>query len=175
MSKSDLSKSEWYESCVKPHEPMVKNWLISRYGDCCEVDDVMQEALLKLMEAHQVKAIESPKTYFFAIARNIAVSSVRKSKVRSIVTKMDESILDVIDEDVSVEESAARNHEIEILTRAIQELPDRCRQIFTLNKVYGMSYQSIADKLGISLNTVSNQIAIGLYKCMDYMQRYGKN
>ena len=57
------------------------------------------------------------------------------------------------------------------MTEAIQSLPDRCRQIFTLRKVYGMSQQQIAQRLGISEHTVSAQLTIGVRKCTDYVLR----
>jgi DNA-directed RNA polymerase specialized sigma24 family protein len=45
-----------------------------------------------------------------------------------------------------------------LLTEAIQSLPARCRQIFTLRKVYGLSQAEIATRLGVSENTISAQL-----------------
>ena len=45
-----------------------------------------------------------------------------------------------------------------LLTEAIQSLPARCRQIFTLRKVYGLSQAEIATQLGVSENTISAQL-----------------
>lgn len=44
------------------------------------------------------------------------------------------------------------------MTEAIQSLPDRCRQIFTLRSVYSMTQREIAEKLGISDRTVAAQL-----------------
>ena len=77
-----------------------------------------------------------------------------------------------LDERAGVRESVERNQELEILTKAIQSLPDRCRQIFTLRKVYGMSQREIAEKLAISPRTVNAQIAIGVNKCAEYVGRF---
>ena len=79
--------------------------------------------------------------------------------------------LSVLEEGDGIPETIARNQELEILTEAIQSLPDRCRQIFTLRKVYGLSQREIATRLGVSENTVSAQLTIGVRKCMDFMQR----
>ena len=57
------------------------------------------------------------------------------------------------------------------MTEAIQSLPDRCRQIFTLRKVYGLSQAAIGRQLGVSENTVSAQLTIGVKKCMEFMLR----
>ena len=41
---------------------------------------------------------------------------------------------------------------------AIDSLPDRCREVFLLNKRDGMKYKDIADKFHISVHTVDNHI-----------------
>jgi RNA polymerase sigma-70 factor (ECF subfamily) len=60
-----------------------------------------------------------------------------------------------------------------MLIAAIQSLPERCRQVFTLRKIYGLSQKEIAQKLSISENTVEVQGAIGIRKCAEYFQRHG--
>ncbi|MBT5815699.1 MAG: RNA polymerase sigma factor, partial [Opitutales bacterium] len=107
--------------------------------------------------------------------RNAAVDSMRKAKVAVTDSLIDEEVLEIVDEGESVDEVAARNHELEILTQAIQALPERCRRVFTLSKVYGMTYNDIARDMDISFNTVSAQIAIGVSKCTKYMQMHGRD
>ena len=46
--------------------------------------------------------------------------------------------------------------------RAIDELPEQCRRIFTLNRFEGMSNQAIADQLSLSKRTVETQISKAL-------------
>jgi RNA polymerase sigma-70 factor (ECF subfamily) len=79
---------------------------------------------------------------------------------------------DVLYDADDVTETVARNQELELLTEAIQSLPDRCRQVFTLRKVYGLSHAAIAAKLGISEHTVSAQLTIGIQRCTHFMERY---
>ena len=50
----------------------------------------------------------------------------------------------------------ARN--LTLLTEAVQSLPARFRQIFTLRKVYGLTQSEIAAQLGLSENTISAQL-----------------
>ena len=48
------------------------------------------------------------------------------------------------------------------LWTAIDSLPEKCRQIFLMSKRDGLKYMEIADELGISENTVRNQISKAL-------------
>lgn len=168
-------QAHWYAQHIEPHEPQIRHWLKSRYGSQCDVDDVIQDSLLKIFKAREKAELKSPKAFFFAVARNMAIDSLRKAKVGVTESLIDEEVLGIVDEGESVDEVAARNHELEILTQAIQSLPERCRRVFTLSKVYGMTYNAIAQDMGISFNTVSAQIAIGLSKCTTYMRRHGRD
>jgi RNA polymerase sigma factor (sigma-70 family) len=174
MDFEDQNNLQWYQDHVQPHEERVKHWIKSRYGSYCDADDVLQEALLRLFRSKQQGEITSVRAYLFALARNVAVDVIRKSKVHVTRSIEEESLLDIVEEQTSVHEIAARNHELEILTMAIQALPERCRQVFTLSRVYGMSYKHIARELGISVHTVSAQITIGLSKCTEFIERYEK-
>ena len=42
--------------------------------------------------------------------------------------------------------------------RAIEKLPERCRATFILSRFSGFEYSEIADILGVSLQTVKNQM-----------------
>ena len=139
------------------------------------MDDLIQEALVRILRANEEGDLKSPKAYFFAVARNLALDHIRRSKVVFNETLLNSEAMNLFDEAESIEETVSRNQELEILTEAIQSLPERCRRAFTLSKVYGMTYNQIAEEMGITFNTVSAQIAIGLSKCGEYMRRHARD
>ncbi len=110
------------------------------------MDDIVQESLLRVLKAKEVNDIKSPKAFFFATARNLALDVMRRSKVVQFDSLTENELSNVLDDAESVPESIARNQELEILTKAIQSLPSKCRRIFTLRKVYCMSQLDIAKK-----------------------------
>lgn len=167
-------QARWFDESLKPYEAVIRNWLTSRFGALCDVDDVIQESYLRIYGAKQNGALSSPKSYFFAVARNVAVDQIRKSKVATTESFGDWDALEFLDQANGVDEAAARNSELELLTEAIQTLPDRCRRVFTLAKVYGMSYEQIGDEMGISVHTVSAQISTGISKVSAYFKRRGE-
>jgi len=175
MTQEESKQSLWYKEHLRPHEPMLRAWLNSRYSDQVDVDDLIQEALIRVLRAGEEGELKSPKAYFFAVARNLALDHIRRSKVVFNETLLNNEAMDLLDEAESIEETVSRNYELEILTDAIQALPERCRRVFTLSKVYGMTYDQIASEMGITFNTVSAQIAIGLSKCGEYMRRHARD
>jgi len=152
---------------------MLKAWLVKRFNCENEAEDIIQDSLVKVIEAHKKRVIGYPKAFLFAIARNEALMRLRKSKVRNKVSLAEFVEIDVIvDESANVQEAISRNEELEILTEAIQSLPRRCRQILTLRKIYGLSQKDIARELGISENTVESQIGIGSRKLNEFFDRH---
>ncbi len=173
MPPEESEENIWFRKKLLPHEPFLRNWLLSRYSNEAEVDDIIQDAYLRVMQAKERCDMQSPKAYLFATARNIAVNRVRRSKIIQFDSLTDFDFSNVLDEMEPVSESIALNQELEILNKAIESLPNRCRQIFTLRKLYSMPQKEIAEKLGISVNTVAAQLKIGYRKCVEFMESHG--
>lgn len=167
-------QARWFAEFIQPHESMLRGWLRSRFGAQCDVDDLVQETYMRIAQARARGEVQTPKAFLFATARNIALDQLRRLRTANAKPLAENEALHVFD-DADVAETVARNQELALLTEAIQTLPDRCRQIFTLRKVYGLSPGEIADKLGISENTISAQLSIGLKRCAQFMLRRRDN
>jgi RNA polymerase sigma-70 factor (ECF subfamily) len=167
----DSEEFRWFAEHVRPHEAMLRAWLRSQYQSACDVDDIVQEAFVRILRAHASAPIESPKAFLFATARNLALMQLRHRRVERTDALAETDVSDILDESADVPGGVARAQELEILTRAIQSLPARCRQIVTLRKIYGISQRDIAARLGISEHTVEAQGTIGLRKLTEYFER----
>jgi len=162
----------WFAEQVQPHEAMLRAWLRSRFPASCDLDDILQEAFARVMQARTTSEISSPKAFLFATARNLALGRLRHQRVTGETDALTENALEsVLDEAADVPQAVARAQEFEMLTQAIQSLPARCRQVVTLRKIYGMSQKEVAAQLGISEHTVEAQGAIGLRKLGEFFER----
>lgn len=173
MPSSDAEIAHWFAREVQPHEEALRGWLGSRFPSLMDVDDVIQDAYSRLLKARRSGPIASAKAYLFVSARNLALNQLRHQKhVRPEgFTEIDPS--SVVDDGAAIPEAVAREEELQILIQAIQALPDRCRRILTLRKIYGLSQKETAQRLGISENTVETQGAIGLRKCVEFFRQRG--
>ncbi len=60
----------------------------------------------------------------------------------------------------------------EALNRALETLPEKCRQIFVMNKLQGIKQSEIAERLNITVNTVESQMGIAYRKLRRELKDY---
>ena len=166
-------RTRWFLEEVQPHEAKVRAWLQSKFPALEDIDDLIQEVYLRIFRAKGLEKVEHPKSYLFAMARNAALDRCRRNQVIAF-----EPLADLQDSSVLVEAPDAtaadeRQHELALLTAAIQALPERCREVLILRKHHGLSHREIAARLGISPHTVNAQITIAMVKCRDYFRTHG--
>jgi RNA polymerase sigma-70 factor (ECF subfamily) len=161
MSSVYDERSEWLRRQVLPHEQALRAWLRGRSLGGLEVDDVVQETYTRLMTAESVRHIRNARTYAFQTAASVVVDHVRKMKVISIVSVANLDLLEVISDDYSPERVAIDRDELNRLGAAIAAMPDKVRQVFTLRRVQGLSQREVAQKMGISENTVEKHMSRG--------------
>lgn len=140
-----------------------------------EVEDIVQEAYVRICQARNIENIESPKSFLFRIVRNLALDHRKRAE-----TKLADTVenIDSLPANGGVEpvdhafEQVTSNEEFGLFCEAVRLLPAQCRRAFVLKKVYGYSQGEIARAMNISQNTVENHIALGIDKCTQFMMRH---
>ena len=173
VSAPPSDQSRWFSEHVQPHEAALRAFLIARFPALFDVDDLVQDTFSRVLRAHAAGPVESPRGLLFATARNLALDALRRRQVVSFEPMAENPESPVYMDVTDVAETVSKRQELELLTEAIQLLPDRCRQVFTLRAVYGLSQREIAAKLGISENTVEKQMGKGLKRCGDFFAQRG--
>jgi RNA polymerase sigma-70 factor (ECF subfamily) len=169
-----IDQTRWFAENLQPHEPLLRSWLRSRFPAECDCDDIVQESYVRVLRARARDEVRAPKAFLFATARNLALDRLRRVQVAGTNSLAEIDGLSVMDPEENIPEAVARAEEIELLTHAIQSLPERCRQVLTLRKVHGLSQKEIAARLGIAEHTVEAQGAIGLRKCAEFFARHAR-
>ena len=101
-------QNRWFADHVPPYEPMLRAWLRSRFSSDCEIDDIVQEAFIRMLDARKTTAIESPKAFLFATARNLALGRVRRRQVIGEKSLAEFDVLAILDEGADVRQSVAQ-------------------------------------------------------------------
>ncbi len=126
-----------------------------------DAQGIVQEAFLRIWKKREeVDSTKSFKSFLFTISYNLIVDQLRlrlkdqeyrKSLVHYFESEKFE-LTNELDYDKIVQQ--VRN--------AVQELPPKRKQIYTLSREVGLSHKEIAARLGISVKTVENQITLAL-------------
>jgi len=132
-----------------------------------DVDELLQEVYARVLVAGSSNdpEVRSVRAFALTIARNVAFDWLRHKQVVPIELVADLEALEVLDEGEQIEEIVNSHQELALLVEAIQDLPDRCRQVFTLRKVYGYSQKEIALRMNISENTVEQHLTKAARRC----------
>jgi len=172
MPPEESERHDWFRDSVLPHEPMLRAWLRGRFSANCPINDIIQETYLRAVKAQSLGKLFAPKAFLFLTARNLAIDQTRRTKTSRSESLAESGASDVMDEAEPVPDAVARKQEVAILNQAIASLPPKCREIFVMRRVKGMSQAEIARALGLSTNTVSAQLTIGLRKCAAFFEQY---
>lgn len=128
-------------------------------GSIDEAEDAVQEVFCTLMQKSLSGGYVSvTRPFLYTSVRNRCLDILKSSSVRNSAGDAD-SLSDMIADDSELED---RSVEEARLWSAVDRLPKKCRNILLMNKVQGMKYSEIATELGISENTVKNQMAKAL-------------
>ncbi len=145
--------------------------LVGRIVNRHDVDDILQEAFMRSYEAAGKAAIRNPRAFLLRTATNLALNHVSRSSNKLNTQIEDLSLPEVYQLTTESPESQLdSNQRFVTFCRAVGGLPEQCRRAFILKKVYGLSQQEIADRLGITQSTVEKHIAKGLMMCREYME-----
>lgn len=148
---------------AEQHEPLVA---FLRHRTACESDarDAAQESMVRLVRYRDREPVAAWKPLLYRIAINIARDQARRARHRQADAHC--SIDDVGATLVAVEPTHEQRVDTERELQAIRELifrlPERCRQVYLLNRIEGMSYSEIAQHCGISVKAVEKHVAKAL-------------
>jgi RNA polymerase sigma factor (sigma-70 family) len=161
-------QSRWFTDEVTPHAGALRAYLRDAYPAVRDIDDVVQESLLRVWRAQLVRPVRSAKSFLFQVARHLAVDFIRHERASPIVPVADLAALPVLDERPGAVEAAFTRDDLALLARALHRLPPRCRQIMILRKIDGLPQKEIAARLGLSEFTVQVQIVAGLRRLREF-------
>lgn len=168
--KQDLLKG--VSGMFLEHGAFLKRFLARFLQNEQDIEDVAQAAFLKAYSAEQDKGgIEQPKAFLFSIAKNLALNELtRKSRQMTDYIEDCQPQLN-LESESTVENEVEAVISLGLYCEAVASLPEKCRRVYLLRKVHGLSHKEIAKRLGISISTVEKHISLGALSCRDYILR----
>lgn len=167
--------NEWFDALVLETRDAVAGYLRQYLSSPEDIKDVLQEAYLNVYCTLRNKQDKQhmPRALLYTTARNIALSRLRH---RQVVARSVPAVIvseELRRETRSVEQQLSRNERRRRLMLAVNQLPPKCRDVFVLRMIDGLSQRAIGERLGIAVSTVEKHLAKGLRQCKESIAAQG--
>jgi RNA polymerase sigma factor (sigma-70 family) len=148
-----------------------------RTGSLAIAEDVVQETWIRATTSGAVMP-DNPRAYLYRMAGNLAIDHMRRN-ARSAAwidgTSDDGAVERVESPQPAPDDVVAARQEWGVLTDAVKDLPEKCRQVFLLYRGRDMTMRQIAQALGISEKTVEKHIARAMVQCRQRLRAAGRD
>ena len=129
--------------------------------DAEEAEEIVQNVFVTIWEKREILEItQSLQSYLYRAVHNHCLNRIKHQKLRDEHQQYAQHYQEVSYESVS--EVVNKNELEQQLSKSIEKLPEQCRIIFKMSRFEELRYQEIADKMGLSVKTIENQIGKAL-------------
>ena len=162
-AQAPAGDGDGFEQFVREQRKVLVGFLCRRVPEE-DAKDVAQEALVRLMRYRGLPDGQL-RRLMYRIATNALLDRGRR-----MANSVDAQVQVSLSEHDDWLASAEPSHEQRVDTQRqlarvrelILQLPDRCREVYLLNRMEGMSYTQIADRCGISVKAVEKHVSRAL-------------
>lgn len=157
-----------WEEVARQYDAPLRGFFVKRVRNQADVDDLVQAVFVQLMQRGRGKPIEHVHQYIFRVAANVLRDQHRRNQARRRdVHETYEESQHAIRSDISPERVLLGQESVERMAAALEDLPERTRDIFVLRGIRLCKYDDIADMLGLSKHTVLKHMS----KAMKHLTR----
>ncbi|RYE41187.1 MAG: RNA polymerase sigma-70 factor, partial [Sphingobacteriales bacterium] len=145
----------------KSHYKALHSYASVMLRDEDTAEEIVQSMFLKFWEKRSLLNVQtSIKAYLYKCVHN---DSLNYLKHETIKTKYQDYALYTMNDHHEPASSRVELTELESrLHDALKELPEQCRTIFQMSRFEELKYREIADRLGLSVKTIENQMGKAL-------------
>ncbi len=130
-------------------------------NDVTLAEDIIQDVFLKIWSnRQQLNPRLNIKSYLYVAVKNKALKQLRHQQIRR---KVDEKLQFSLPRIPTPEEIFDTGEIESTVLQAMEELPDKCRLIFSMNRFDRLTYSEIAEILDLSVKTIETQMGRALF------------
>jgi len=154
--------SQLFRDCNRP----LVGYLTLRLGSESEAKEVAQEAYVRLLQRQEPGDPGLLRAYLFKTATNLAIDRLRHRKVRQRFAQQPAiSGYANTGESVDPARQLLAREQADQLLGYLQELPDKCQQVFGLHRLDGIPQREVARRLGLSERMVRRYVTYAMVYC----------
>lgn len=139
-------------------------------------EDLLQDVFVKVIQTlNSDKYQEEGKfqPWLMRIAHNLAIDHFRKAKrYPTIILEDGSNVFNSLEfADHSIEDLKVKEETISMVKKMIEDLPEAQKEVLIMRHYMDMSFQEIADKTGVSINTALGRMRYALIHLRKKMQQ----
>jgi len=135
--------------------------------DLDDAKNLVHEVFIQVWEKFDtLPADTNYKSYCYTAVRNRCLNYIRDKKKFVMLSNVEEGTMTEINTRLETSELELK------IEAAIASLPEKCRIVFVLNRIEGMKYAQIAQKLNISIKTVEAQMSKALGVMKEHLREF---
>jgi RNA polymerase sigma factor (sigma-70 family) len=142
---------------LESYVPGLRRYFLKRAA-AADVDDLVQDVLLRLQAHCNGSPIEHLDRYLFTVAANVLSDRARRRAVRRETAHESLQEMHSPVEELTPERLLLDREALETVVAAIANLPPRTRDVFVLHRFEDMTCTDIAQQLGLSISAVEKHI-----------------
>jgi RNA polymerase sigma factor (sigma-70 family) len=156
------------------HGGALRAFLSRRVRLQVDAAELAQEVYVRMLRVADTDAIRNPEAYLYAVAANLAREHARRQSSAAQALNIDDPLireqlaeLPAFEGELDDEKRARRLREV------LNQLSPKCHAAVVLQYWHGLSYEEIAERLGVSTNMVKKYLSQALALCRRRMARLG--
>ena len=164
-----------YNELVDRYKDRLLNFVFRYFNNREQAEDVVQETLIKLYtHASYYKNIAKFSTWIYTIAKNNALTELRKNKRKRTVSLWtnEGKPIDIEMKGDSLEKTVHNEIAVEALNKYLDEIPENFRIAVVLRDFQELSYEEISKILEIPIGTIKSRINRGRIQLSEKMKHF---
>ena len=165
----DDALNTWFKREVLPLERALTSYVRRNWRVAEDVFELRQDIYEHALVGARRELPTNTRAYMYTLARNHLINQAKRARIVSfeIIADLDHDALDF--DMFDAERALTARDDLRHAKAGIDKLPARCREVMRLRKLDGLSTQEAADALGISTETVRQQLKYGMKALIDHM------
>ena len=153
----DQTEAERLESLARQFRPALRRYFARRARQRADVDDLVQDVLVRLAVRGDCASIAQPEAYLMRTATNVWRDYLRKKETHA-EDGHEEYTEGHVFEDHGPDDEVSGIQSVGSVLASLDELPERTRQVFVLCRVEGIRQKNVAKRLGVSVSAVEKHM-----------------
>lgn len=168
LKEIEIGNKQAFEYLFKNYYPRLRGYAIRFVENEEAARDIIQECFLKFWEKREFLSTVAITSLLFTMVRNGClnylkhVAIVEKHQIEYLSAMDGEERLYYVDFTLDTDHKLLYDELKEQINLVINQLPDRCREVFIMSRFLGLKNREIADRLQVSTTAVERHIAKAL-------------